>query len=321
METMLTPTSQDRPTNPSISPADAIDALGRGAFKIEHLQALSDLGRADARNLARAWPNVPTEERISIVRRLEQIAEDNVEFLFGRVFRIALTDASPVVRQIAISGLWEDESSDLIDSFTAILAEDESEDVRAAAASALARFADLAATEELDVRTAEKVRNALSSAASLSEASVLVRRRALESVAIFGPSAGVNDLISTFFDADDSAERASALYAMGRCLDRTWLPTVLSELESDDAELRFEAARASGELGHGDAVPGLTELIHDSDAEVRQAAIASLGKIGGTSAIRVLESYLAVCPASVRELVDDALHEARIFNETPRAGM
>jgi HEAT repeat protein len=68
-------------------------------------------------------------------------------------------------------------------------------------------------------------------------------------------------------------------------------------------------------------VPGLSELIQDGDVEVRQAAIVSLGKIGGTASTRVLESYLAVCPASDRELVDEALQEARIFNENPRAGM
>ena len=321
MVTMRTPTSQDRPAKPSISPADAIDALGRGSFKTEYLQALSDLGRSDARSLAAVWPKIPTEERISVVRQLEQIAENNVEFLFGRVFRIALADTSPVVRQIAISGLWEDERSDLIDSFVAILAEDESEDVRAAAASALARFADRAASEDLDERAADTVRTALSNAASQNEKSALVRRRALESVAVFGDSASLSEMISNFFDADDTADRASALYAMGRTLDRKWLSTILSEFESDDAEMRFEAARASGELGHSDAVPGLSELIQDGDVEVRQAAIVSLGKIGGTASTRVLESYLAVCPASDRELVDEALQEARIFNENPRAGM
>jgi len=318
---MLTPTSQERPAKLSITPADAIDALGRGSFKAEHLQALSDLGRTVARRFAAAWPNIPADERISIVRRLEQIAEDNVEYLFGRVFRIALADASPVVRQIAISGLWEDEGSDLIVSFVAILAEDESEDVRAAAASALARFADRAASEDLDERAADTVRIALSNAANPTETSALVRRRALESVAVFGIAAGVDGMIASFFDADDTADRASALYAMGRSLDRTWLPAILSEFESDDAELRFEAARASGELGHVDAVPGLSELIQDGDVEVRQAAIVSLGKIGGTAAARILESYLADCPTSDRELVDDALQEARLLTGIPRAGM
>ena len=252
---------------------------------------------------------------------MEQLAEDNVELLFGRVFRIALRDASPVVRQIAISGLWEDDGSDLVNAFVAILESDESEDVRAEAASALGRFADRAVTENLDDALAEQICSALASAARQAERSPLVRRRALESVAVFGETAEVNRMIASSFDADDTAERASALYAMGRSLDRTWLPKVIGEFESDDAEIRYEAARAAGELGHVDAVPGLSELIQDDDAEVRHAAILSLGKIGGRAATRVLEAYRSACPAPDAELVDGALEEASALIDIPRAGM
>jgi HEAT repeat protein len=236
------------------------------------------------------------------------------------VFRIALKDPSPVARQIAISGLWEDERSDLIDAFISMMETDDSTDVRAEAASALALYANLAAIDELDEQTAVRIHMALLDAARALGQPELVRRRALESVAIFGGEDELNELISEAYDSDDSAMRASALYAMGRSLDRRWLGTVLGEFESDDAELRYEAARASGELGHVDAVSGLSELVQDHDTEVRHAAIGALGKIGGPGAIRVLSAYAQDCPPADKELVDDALTEARMFEDGIRAG-
>ena len=315
---MPTPMSPDRPASSTISPAEAIEALGRGTHRLEHLRALSDLGRNDVRLLAEAWPDVSADTKAAVLRQLEQIAEDNVEYSFGRVFRAGLNDPSPVVRQLAISGLWEDESGDLIDIFVDLMESDESIDVRAEAASALARYADKVVNVELDEQSAERVRESLLDAADSGFQPELVRRRALESIAVCG-GAHVDDLIARAFDSDDTATRASALYAMGRSLDRKWLGTVLTEFESDDAEMRFEAARASGELGHVDAVSGLSQLLGDPDVEVRQAAIAALGKIGGSGAIRVLQGYIQACPPSDRELVDDAIAEARLFETDIRA--
>jgi HEAT repeat protein len=320
METMPTPTFPDQPANePVITPAEAVSAIGRGSYKTHELQALSDLSRANARALADVWTSIPESTRVAVLRRLSELAEENVQFQFGRVFRIGLTDASPVARQISISGLWEDESTDLIDLMVGLMQDDPSVDVRAEAASTLARFADLAAIEELDESTAERLRSALFETATAPDQAELVRRRALESVAVFGSSGGVNELIDEAFDSDDAAMRASAIYAMGRSLDRRWLKTVIAEFESDDAEIRFEAARAGGELGHIDAIPGLSELVLDHDTDVRQAAIGALGKIGGPGAVRILSSYSESCPPADRELVDDALAEAQLQDDVLRA--
>jgi HEAT repeat protein len=319
METMPTPTFPDQPANePIVTPADAVAAIGRGSYKTQELQALSDLSRADARALADAWPRIPESTRVAVLRRLSELAEENVQFLFGRVFRIGLTDESPVARQISISALWEDESNDLIDLLLGLMQDDPSVDVRAEAASTLARFADLAVIEELDEATAERVRRALFETAQSTAQADLVRRRALESVAVFGGSGGVSELIDEAFDSDDAAMRASAIYAMGRSLDRRWLSTVIAEFESGDAEVRFEAARAGGELGHIDAIPGLSELMLDPDTDVRQAAISALGKIGGPGAVRVLRAYSESSPPADRELVEDALAEAQMQDDVLR---
>jgi HEAT repeat protein len=315
---MPTPTSPGQPDKPRITPADAVAAIGRGAYKPQDLHALSDLSRADASLLASAWPTFPEETRINVLRQLEQIAENNVQYVFGRAFRVALEDPSPVARHLAISGMWEDEQVDLVDTFISMMENDLSTDVRAAAASALARYADLAVIEELDNDQADHIQESLMSAAQADDQPALVRRRALESVAIFGGEGGVHELIEDAYDSDDSATRASAIYAMGRSLDRSWLSTVLSEFESDEAELRYEAARASGELGHVDAVAGLSDLLFDQDAEVRHAAIGALGMIGGPGAIRVLRNYAQSCPPGDSELVDEALSEAQLFNNPLR---
>lgn len=316
---MLIPTSPDPSAKlPTLTPAEAVAAIGRGAYRANHLEALSDLNRSDARALAATWVTIPEASRISIVRVLVEAAEEHVEYLFGRVLRIGLSDPSAVVRQMAISGLWEDESRDLIDLFLGLMVEDPSVDVRAEAASALGRFAERAAMEELNEDDSVRIRTALVDVARSDRQPDLLRRRALESLAIFGSSHGVDALIAQAFEADDSAMRASAIYAMGRSLDRRWLGTVLSEFESEDAEIRYEAARASGELGHVDAVSGLSELIDDGDVEVRQAAVAALGKIGGQGAIRVLEAYSSRCLPGDREAVLDALAEARLMNDALR---
>lgn len=315
---MPTPTFQDRPANePRTTPAEAVSAIGRGAFKNGDLQALSDLSRSAARELADVWPSFPEELRVRVLRTLSESAEEHVQYLFGRVFRIALRDPSAVVRQIAIAGLWEDDSSDLIDELVDLMARDDSIDVRAESAIALARFVDLAATEELDMAAASRLQTALLDAAGPGGQSDLVRRRAMESVAVLGGSV-VASLIREAYDSDDAAMRASAIYAMGRSLDRAWLSTVVGELESDDAELRYEAARASGELGHADAIPNLAELLNDRDTEVRQAALTALGRIGGAGAARVLRGYAEHAPVADRDLVEDALEEARLASGSLR---
>lgn len=312
---MPTPTFPEPPAKQGPTPSEVIAALGRGEVRPSELIALSDLNRADARLLAAAWPSVPLEARIDAVRELSDLAENDVRYVFGRALRIALDDASPVVRQLAIAALWEDEGTDLIASFVRLMRADASTDVRAEAATALGHFAELAPVEQLDAADADKVRVALAEAATDDEQPLLVQRRAVESLATVGEAEQVGALIEAAYDSDDTAARASALYAMGRTLDRRWLPTVIAELGSDDPELRFEAARASGELGHIDAVGPLASLLQDPDTEVRLAAIAALGRIGGPGAKRVLRAYAATCPPGDQEIVDDTLMEASLRSD------
>jgi HEAT repeat protein len=297
------------PPNERATFADALEALRRAEAKPSDLVGLSDLSRQDARALAAAWPAIPLEARIGAVRDMAEMAEDLVEMNFGRAMRVALDDASPIVRQLALAALWEDEGSDLLDRFETMLQTDESQDVRAAAAEALAPFADRAASQELDAAQAEALRALLLAVASGTEP-YIVRRRALESAAVFGARPDIVELIRAAYRADDAGLRAGALYAMGRSLDRRWLNVLVNELNSADAEMRFEAARACGEIGDASAVPGLAECATDQDAEVRRAAIRALGRIGGRGATSILQRLRETARPSDRDEIEEALAEA-----------
>ena len=138
--------SQETPSStPTTLPlADALLAVGQGDFSHRVLISFSDLDREEAEQVRRAWPQIETEHRVRFVHALSDLAESSVQYNFNRVFRVAIEDHEPGARQYAVAALWEDASSDLIDSFIALL-DDESQDVRAEAARALGRFSALEA--------------------------------------------------------------------------------------------------------------------------------------------------------------------------------
>jgi HEAT repeat protein len=318
MDKMPTPTSPAPPVEAAVTLDESIAAIQRGNPKARELTGLSDLGRAAARALGDVWPTFPEARRVAVLRQLDELAESNVQYQFGRVYRIALSDDSAVARQLAVAALWEDTGVDLVDRLLAMLESDPSTDVRAAAATALGHFAERAALGELDEGAGTRIEAALRNVVSTPGEAGLVRRKALEQVVVFGIAGESETFIRNAYDSEDATERISAIFAMGRSLDRRWLPIVVAEFESDDPEVRYEAARASGELGHVDAVQGLSSLVIDEDQEVALAAVIALGKIGGQGAIRVLRSLRDAGDFPHTEALDDALAEADLGQEASR---
>lgn len=304
--------------------AEVLAGLGIGSVRATDVARLSDLPRADVRELARIWPKLDEATRIAVVRQMDELAEERVELQFSRALRPALADESPVVRQLAIAALWEDDSTDLLDRLKVMLASDPSVDVRAEAAKALGRFAIEAAAGDLDETQTEALRSQLLAAATDSSLSPVIQRRAVEAVGAFGKDEEVREAIESAYGSEDQSMQASALFAMGRSHDPYWLDLLLGELPSGEAELRFEAARACGLLGHEDAVPELIALCDDEDTEVRHATITALGQIGGRAATRVLESLAAAADAAGAEadveLIAAAIEEAQPGADLPRAG-
>lgn len=329
---MSTPTSPVRPrsdgsdSDASQSPPpplpETLAALARGPVRGRDVAFLSDLDRARAADLAAAWPALPESNRAAVVRAMDALSEERLDVNFGRALRIAVGDQAAAVRQLAVAALWEDEQRDLALCFVGLVRDDPSQDVRAEAANGLARFAAQAAAGELDDALAAEIRGSLVGIVADQAEPSVVRRRALESVGVFGRDADVRELIRAAFEGEDEDLQAGALYAMGASLDPRWLDLLLAATRSPEAEVRYEAARACGLLGDARAVGDVAELALEEDAEVRHAAIAALGVIGGRAAERTLGALLEAEDGreSDAELIEAALEEASATVEPLRVG-
>lgn len=292
-----------------------LDMLEQGEVRSAVLVGLSDLSADEVNLVRKRWAALPDETRVAVLRAVVEMSEDRVDFHFGRLLRLALVDDAPDVRQLAISGLWEDDGSDLPTLLGRLARGDTSEDVRAQAAQGLARFADMAETGKLDATTTSSIRRTLFDTATDENESWHVRRRAVESAAAFGTDPRLTALIEALYEEDELGLRAAAVFAMGRTMASSWLPMIINEFVSDDAEIRYEAARASGQLNDVEALPGLSELAKDEDLEVRLAAIASIGAIGGSAALRILRRLAENAPDTDADAIDDALVEAAIVTD------
>jgi HEAT repeat protein len=306
---------QEQNEQPRTMLTEAISAIRDGDLSLTQIARLSDLSRVNARALAAAWDSIPESNRIDLVRRFDELSEERVELNFGRALRVALDDRSAVVRQLAVAGLWEDESSELLDRLRDMLVNDESPDVRAQAAAALERFSSMAAVGSLDEPVANDLRHVLRQSAIDANAPYSVQRRALESLGPYAADPQISSLITEAFDSDDHGLQCSALYAMGRSQDSRWLPMILLQLESEDPEIRFEAARAAGLLGSTDALPVLMLAARDDDAEVRHVAISAIGQIGGRGAVRALERLAADAGEADLELIQSAIDDVNTLLE------
>src|SRR3954451_7340436 len=127
---MDTPTSQAEP-EPQLIPLDTcLFDLEAGTYADEHLPALSDLSRLQMRQVARSWPSIPPVTRRAVIEGAIATSRTEVDLDFRRLFRVALSDLSPDIRQLAIGGLWEDDSRSLLEEMLRIAVEDPSDDVK-----------------------------------------------------------------------------------------------------------------------------------------------------------------------------------------------
>ncbi|MCH8025538.1 MAG: HEAT repeat domain-containing protein [Chloroflexi bacterium] len=284
---------------------------------VSKLTQLSALGPAEAAVLATHWPEMELQKRQRLVQELIDLEEDNVELDFDAVFFLGLADGDAGVRRDSVRGLWENESRDLIDAMIGLLADDPDAGVRAEAALGLGRFVVQAEFENVKPAYAEPLDQALRGVFQDQAEVVEVRGRALESL---GTRAApwARDLIEEAFESPERRLRLSAVHAMGRSCDESWLPALFAELESDDDEMRFEAAGACGAIGGEAAAQHLLPLLEDADHEVQEAAIGALGEIGGEVAKAALMELKERENERVRDAVVEAL-EALAFVDDPLA--
>ena len=158
---------------------DAFVAVRGGDLSQTWLARFSDLSRDGVGTFENEWPALPETVRIDVVRRLDELSEERVELNFGRALRVALDDPSPVVRQLAIAGLWEDDSADLLERLRVMLREDD-----ARRTSALRRLRRWAASPRLPRSSRSRARPPMRCAmiwCAQPQRSVLLRRAAARS--------------------------------------------------------------------------------------------------------------------------------------------
>jgi HEAT repeat protein len=269
---------------------------------------LSNLNSAQLKLFERVWETTETKRQRQIIYRLVELAEDNFELNFDSIFKGRLRDQDAEVRSKAIEGLWESEESSLIDPLINLLEQDSSEKVQAAAATALGKFAMLAELEKLRPSHKSKLCQALLAVINNKSRPLEVKRRALEAAAPLSLPQ-MKKAIMEAYRSRNPKLKTSALFAMGKSCDQSWLPILLKELASPDVEVRYEAAGACGELGEKEATPYLVELVYDPDVDVRLAAIQALGKIGDPEAKGCLERCLDNPSQIIQQAAEQALCE------------
>ncbi|GAB4533172.1 MAG: HEAT repeat domain-containing protein [Anaerolineae bacterium] len=275
-------------------------------LNVRYLYALSEMTHEKLGRFREVWPNIEVGRRRLLIRNLVELTEHSFEVNFDPIFLVAMGDEDSEVRVAAVDGLWENEDPALIGPLVHLLRADEAASVRAAAATALARFVLLGELEKIDRAPAMLAEQALLETLRHGEEELEVRRRAVEAIAYSG-EAGVREIIEAAYYDDDEKMQASALFAMGRSADPYWGKLLVQELDNPNPELRFEAARACGELETRLAVSRLISMsTDDPDREVQQAAVWALGRIGGREARQALEA----CYESDDEVLSQAAAEA-----------
>jgi len=275
------------------------------------LAKLSNLNAEDLGLLEQVWTTIEPKRRRQIVSRLVELAENDFELNFDSIFKNCLGDEDAEVRSKAIEGLWENEEPSLINPLINLLGQDSSEKVQAAAATALGKFIMLAEHKKLRSSHVSKVCQALLAAIGDKSKPVEVKRRALEAISpVSLPQ--VERAITEAYQSHNPKLRVSAIYAMGKSCNPSWLPILLKELGSADTEMRYEAAGACGELGEEEASPPLIKLVNDPDIELQLAAIRALGKIGGTEAKNCLEQCVDDPGEAIQLAAEQALRELEV---------
>ena len=262
-------------------------------FPARFLHRFSDIHPEDLKLLLATWSQVSINRKHSLLEDLEGFSESDTITAFDELARALLTDPDSFVRALAIRLLWECEDTKLTVRFLDMLENDESVDVRAAAANALGQFVYLGELEKIPAELLHQIEDQLFKA-SLPANDNLIRRRALESLGYSG-RAEVIPLIASAYREKDPEWVKSALWAMGRSYDERWRPEVLTQLRAPDEDIRAEAVHAAGELELASARPLLLDMLEDEeDPEMRRELIWALSRIGGEGIRAKFEELLEI---------------------------
>ncbi len=267
-----------------------LDALREEKVQVpdEDLAALSDLNSEKLEQFLLTWEEMNVDRRQQVIKALGVLADEHIELTFERIHRRLLSDPDPVIRETAISNLWECEDPSLVPDLVKSLQTDSAPQVRAAASRALGAFMLLAELSDFPEELHTSLHNALMDAMDDTESDE-IPLSSLESLG-YSSSKEVEQLIADANQRPEEAWQKAAIVAMGRSANTRWEPEVVQALNSPSPSVRAEATKAAGELELRSSVPVLIEALDDVDLDVRRNAIWSLGQIGGKAASRALRS-------------------------------
>jgi HEAT repeat protein len=281
----------------------------------EGLAELSDLDQSKVDHLRNAWGQISVGLRRALVEELGKQADANITLSFEQINRLGIHDDDEEVRRRSVLNLWESEDPNLVPPIIEKLTDDPSENVRAAAASALGAFVLIGETQGLPENRLELIEDTLLLVHRTTKNDFIIRN-SLESLG-YSSREEVNDLIMIAFKSDEVAMVRSAILAMGRSANKKWNELVLTHLQSPSPELRLESVVAVGELEIKEALGEIIELVEDVDDKIRHASIWSLSQLGGSRAADILaELYNSTDDGDELELIEDAFDNLAFVNGT-----
>ena len=276
---------------------------------IHQLYRLSDITEEQTELFLNGWGKLDNERRRVIAQHMADISEENFVVDFCPMFERFFEDEYAPVRMASLEGMWDSTNTKYVRPIMRIMQQDESVDVRAAAAAALAHYVMMAEWGEIPQKISSPIVEALLEAYDEEDTAVSIKRAALEALAASNHPR-IESMIREAYEDDDPEMQVSAVFAMGNTANTRWLATIMDELDSPFVDMRAEAARAAGAIGKSDAVPELAELTMDEAIEVRMAAVYGLGQIGGERPQAILASILDDPEQEdLHELAEEAMEE------------
>jgi len=272
-----------------------LDALldTKREFPQRYFSQFSDMDPLELSTLQDVWPSVGLSRKLSLLKGLETLAEEDTLVNFDEFARPLLNDPDGTVRIHALRLLSESEDAKLTPQLLTLLKTDADVNVRMEAAHTLGYFVALGELEAIPQQVYEEIKAGLLASAK-GEDDAHVRRKALESLG-FSSDEEVIKLIESAAKKNDAEWQASVMTAMGRSADDRWEEEVLRGLVDEDDRIRKAAVQAAGNLTLKPARTILLQLlaeIEEQDDEIVNAAIWSLSQIGGEDVRTFLEALL-----------------------------
>lgn len=272
------------------------------------LEQLSDASPEDVRKIQETCLKLEIQRRRDLIDELLFLARSNARLNFDAIFFFCLVDSDAKVRAGAIEGLWECEDYVLIPTLLEILAGDEDDSVRVAAANKLGKLAVRAVTKKVHSRYIQMIGDSLMGVINTEGESIELIGEAMEALASID-FPGAQEVINSAHQSSNPEMRLSAVRSMGLNCSRVWLPVLLQELDNPEDTIRLEAVKACGELGEDEVITPLVRFVSESNIQEKLTALGALKQIGGDEVKQAASQYLDHSDEQVRRLAQEICEE------------